>query len=143
MTNCRPIRTLAGVLLLAATRVAPAPAQDCPGPVASYHVRVAGDGLFGVEATFHIPTRHLQVRFSEAIGRPEAQAASVLRSYVTPDVALALGLVPPERGRPRLPPPPSPTLDSVLAAFDAEMEALDRRFGGLGSTKPPVMVIND
>jgi len=73
----------------------------------------------------------------------ETSGRSTWRSYVTPDVALALGLVPPERGRPRLPPPPSPTLDSVLAAFDAEMEALDRRFGGLGSTKPPVMVIND
>ncbi len=73
----------------------------------------------------------------------ETSGRSTWRSYVTPDVALALGLVPPERGRPRLPPPPSPTLDSVLAAFDAEREALDRRFGGLGSTKPPVMVIND
>ncbi|MBK8006514.1 MAG: hypothetical protein IPK12_22190 [Gemmatimonadetes bacterium] len=79
MTINRPFRTMAGVLLLAATRVAPAPAQDCPGPVASYVVRLASAGLFGVEAAFHVPTRHLQVRFSEAIGRPEAQAASVLQ----------------------------------------------------------------
>ena len=45
----RLFRTMAGVLLLTATGVAPAPAQDCPGPVASYQVRVAGAGLFGVD----------------------------------------------------------------------------------------------
>ncbi len=72
-----PVRAGAIALLLAATPTA-GPAQQCSGPVASYAVSRAGPDLFGVQARFHTPTRHLAVRFSEAIGRPEAQAASVL-----------------------------------------------------------------
>jgi predicted metalloprotease with PDZ domain len=64
--------------LLLAAHPAAALAQRCAGPVASYAVSRAGPDLFGVRAAFHTPTRHLVLRFSEAIGRPEAQAASVL-----------------------------------------------------------------
>lgn len=72
----------------------------------------------------------------------ETSGRGTWRSYVTPDVALALGLVAPERGRPRLPPPSSPALDPVLAAFDAELAALDARLEQLGVGSPPSLDIN-
>lgn len=63
----------------------------------------------------------------------EISGRETWRSYVTPDVALALGLVAPPRGRPRATPAPSPALDSILATFDAEMAALDKHLGTLGN----------
>lgn len=48
----------------------------------------------------------------------ETSGRATWRSYVMHDVALALGLASPTRGRPRLRPVPSPALDSVLAVFD-------------------------
>jgi hypothetical protein len=72
----------------------------------------------------------------------ETSGRGTWRSYVTPDVALALGLVAPARGRPRLPPPSSPALDPVLAAFDAEMAALDARLEQLGVGSTPSLAIN-
>lgn len=62
----------------------------------------------------------------------EISGRETWRSYVTPDVAVSLGLVAPARGRPRLMPAPSPKLDSVLAAFDAEMAELEARIARLG-----------
>jgi len=62
----------------------------------------------------------------------ETSGRGTWRSYVTSDVALALGLVATARGRPRLPPVPSPALDSVLAAFDAEMAEIEARMARLG-----------
>lgn len=62
----------------------------------------------------------------------ETSGRGTWRSYVTPDVALALGLIAPERGRPRLPSLPSPALDSILATFDAELAAIDARLERLG-----------
>lgn len=70
---------VAAALLLAIAGPVSTHAQQCPGPVASYVVRQAGPDLFQVQATFQVPTRQLGVRFSEAVGRPEAQAASVLQ----------------------------------------------------------------
>ncbi|WP_145206797.1 hypothetical protein [Sphingobium sp. B2] len=66
----------------------------------------------------------------------EISGRGTWRSYVTPDVALALGLIAPDRGRPRTPPPSSPALDTVLATFDAEMAALDARLDLLGVGSP-------
>lgn len=66
----------------------------------------------------------------------EVSGRSSWRAYVTPDVAMALGLASPERGRPRLA-PPSPALDDVLAAFDAEMAAIDSRLQRLGGLPGP------
>ncbi len=57
----------------------------------------------------------------------EISGRETWRAYATPDVALALGLVPPARGRPPAPPAASPALDTVLAAFDAEMAEIDAR----------------
>ena len=68
----------------------------------------------------------------------EVSGRGTWRSYVTPDVAVSLGLVLPPRGRPRLPPSPSPALDSVLAAFDAEMAEIDERIARAGATKTAV-----
>lgn len=61
----------------------------------------------------------------------ETSGRGTWRSYVTSDVALALGLVAPARGRPRLPPVPTPALDSVLATFDAEMAEFEARMARL------------
>lgn len=61
----------------------------------------------------------------------ETSGRGTWRSYVTRDVALALGLIAPARGRPHLPPAPSPALDSFLAAFDAEMAEFEDRIGRL------------
>jgi len=49
------------------------------------------------------------------------------RSYVTPDVALALGLNMPDRGRPRCLPRTTPAMETVLEDFDTEMAAIDAR----------------
>jgi hypothetical protein len=54
------------------------------------------------------------------------------RSYVTLDVAQALGITAPTRGRPRALRQPTPALDGILSAFDAEMAALDARLERLG-----------
>lgn len=62
----------------------------------------------------------------------EISGRETWRSYVTPDVAVSLGLVAPARGRPRLMPAPSPKLDSVLAAFDAEMAEFEARMARIG-----------
>lgn len=45
---------------------------------ARYFVRVAATDLFAVEASFAVPTQRLDLNFSGAEGRAEAQAASVL-----------------------------------------------------------------
>jgi hypothetical protein len=63
----------------------------------------------------------------------ETSGRGTWRSYVTPDIALSAGLVTPDRGRPRQPPPPSPALTGVVAAFDAEIAAIDARLARLGS----------
>lgn len=64
-------------LFLALPSISPLVAQGCTDPVARYTVRSAAPDTFSVSASFGVPTAHLAVRFSEAIGRPEAQAASV------------------------------------------------------------------
>lgn len=54
------------------------------------------------------------------------------RTYVTADVAVTLGVKPPDRGRPRtLSPTPRSTAD-ILERFDAEMAAIDVRLQQLG-----------
>lgn len=73
----------------------------------------------------------------------EISGRDTWRSYVTSDVGSALGLVAPTRGRPRLPPAPSPALDSVLAAFDAEMADFEGRIARLGKAGRADSVIND
>jgi len=62
------------------------------------------------------------------------------RTYVTPDVALPLGLVPPTRGLPPASPAPSPALGTVLATFDAEMGEIDARLARIGSSQGGVCV---
>ena len=47
------------------------------------------------------------------------------RLYVTPDVAIALGMLPAPRGRPPSPSPYTEELDAVLTEFDREMDAID------------------
>lgn len=73
----------------------------------------------------------------------EISGRGTWRSYVTPDIAVSLGLVAPPRGRPRLVPAPSPMLDSVLAAFDAEMAEFEARIAGLGGPGPAGSTINN
>ncbi|EQB10338.1 hypothetical protein [Novosphingobium lindaniclasticum] len=73
----------------------------------------------------------------------EISGRGTWRSYVTPDIAVSLGLVAPMRGRPRLVPAPSPTLDSVLAAFDAELAEFDTRIAGLGGPDLAGSTINN
>ena len=63
----------------------------------------------------------------------EISGRETWRSYVTPDVAVSLGVVAPARGRPCLMPTPSPKLDSVLAAFDAEMAEFEARMARLSA----------
>lgn len=62
----------------------------------------------------------------------ETSGRETWRSYVTPDVALALGLRRVERGRPRTLPQPTRAISAVLQAFDAEMVAIDERLHQLG-----------
>ena len=68
----------------------------------------------------------------------ETSGRETWRSYITPDIALALGLVAPERGRPRSVPHPTRAIASVLADFDAEMATLDARLERLGMLYEPV-----
>lgn len=63
----------------------------------------------------------------------ETSGRGTWRTYVSTDVAVALGLVAPARGRPRGPAPPSPALASVLAAFDDEMAEIDLRLARIGA----------
>ncbi len=54
------------------------------------------------------------------------------RVYAAPDVAVALGLAPALRGRPRKsvqPAAPPKEVEDILATFDREMAAFDARFG--------------
>lgn len=62
----------------------------------------------------------------------EISGRDTWRTYVSQDIALALGLTSPDRGRPRLAAPPSPALGGVLASFDAEMDELNARLERLG-----------
>lgn len=62
----------------------------------------------------------------------ETSGRATWRSYLARDVALTLGLIAPPLGRPAISAPPSPALAPVLAAFDAEMAALDARLARLG-----------
>jgi hypothetical protein len=62
----------------------------------------------------------------------ETSGRTTWRSYLSRDVALTLGLIAPPLGRPTMPSPPSPALAPILAAFDAEMAALDARLAWLG-----------
>jgi len=55
----------------------------------------------------------------------EVSGRASWRLYVTPDVAIALGMLPPPRGRPLSPPPRTEELDAVLSEFDREMDAID------------------
>lgn len=66
-------------------------------------------------------------------------ARETWRAYATPDIALALRLVPPARGRPPGTPSPSPALDTVLATFDAEMAEIDARLARIGVTTPRIL----
>jgi len=73
----------------------------------------------------------------------ETSGRGTWRSYVTSDVGIALGLVAPPRGRPRLPPAASPTLNSVLATFDAEMAEFEARIARLGGPDPAGSTTNN
>lgn len=66
---------LATTLILAPALGAQGPA--CTGPVARYVVSRVGPDAFAVEADITAPVSRLVLGFSEAEGRPEAQAASV------------------------------------------------------------------
>ena len=62
----------------------------------------------------------------------EVSGRKAWRTYVSPDLAVALGLLSAPRGRPAArPPSPEPVGDlrSVLAAFDRELADFDARFG--------------
>lgn len=63
------------------------------------------------------------------------------RSYVTTDVALALGLRRVERGRPRTLPQPTRAISAVLQAFDAEMMEIDERLHQHGEAPGPINLI--
>lgn len=54
------------------------------------------------------------------------------RTYVAPDVAIALGLHPADRGRPPSATSPAPEVQSILSSFDAEMADIDARLRKLG-----------
>ncbi|NML95919.1 hypothetical protein [Novosphingobium olei] len=62
----------------------------------------------------------------------ETSGRATWRSYLARDVALTLGLIAPSLGRPTILAPPSLALTPVLAAFDAEMAALNARLARLG-----------
>jgi hypothetical protein len=51
--------------------------------------------------------------------------------YISPDLAVRFGFKQASRGRPPALPRSEPSLDNILSAFDAEMEAFDRRLGAL------------
>ena len=55
------------------------------------------------------------------------------RRYVASDIAVALGLVAPLRGRPPSPSQHAKALDEVLSEFDREMQAIDRLLAGHSS----------
>jgi predicted metalloprotease with PDZ domain len=75
MTSLR--HALTGLAIAGLHGTAAAQAAACPTPMASYAVAWLGDDQFGVTATLGLPTTRFDLRFSEAIGRPEGQAASV------------------------------------------------------------------
>lgn len=54
------------------------------------------------------------------------------RTYVTPDLAIMLGLRPAERGRPPLHANPPREVDAILSSFDAEMAEIDASLARLG-----------
>ncbi|HQS96532.1 MAG TPA: hypothetical protein PK823_08565, partial [Novosphingobium sp.] len=54
------------------------------------------------------------------------------RTYVAPDVAIALGLRRANRGRPPSTTSPAPEVESILSSFDAEMADIDARLRKLG-----------
>ena len=62
----------------------------------------------------------------------EVGARMSWRLYVTPDVAVVLGVKAPDRGRPRALPPPTRAVAAILGQFDAEMAAIDSRLQQLG-----------
>ena len=61
----------------------------------------------------------------------EVSGRETWRTYLTPDVAIALGLAPAPRGRPALPPADSPALATVLRAFDDELAEIDAQLARL------------
>jgi hypothetical protein len=65
------------------------------------------------------------------------------RSYIAADVALALGLRAPERGRPRSQPQPTRAVGDILRDFDAEMAAIDARLGRPRSAPAPTVSDHD
>jgi len=69
----------------------------------------------------------------------ETSQRGTWRSYVAPDIAIALGFVAPDRGRPRAAPRPFPALDTMLAVFDSEMAALDARLERLADSSGPAL----
>jgi hypothetical protein len=65
------------------------------------------------------------------------------RSYVAADVALALGLRAPERGRPRSQPQPTRAVGDILRDFDAEMAVIDAQLGQRGLAHVPAALGHD
>ncbi|WP_232280463.1 hypothetical protein [Sphingomonas sp. PAMC 26605] len=61
----------------------------------------------------------------------EVSGRRAWRTYVVPDLAIALGLVAPRKGRPRSRPTlsvPNADLDAILQDFDRQMSEFDARF---------------
>lgn len=56
----------------------------------------------------------------------QAQPRHNWRVYLNPDLAVRFGFAPTPRGRPPSPPPVTQELDSMLAAFDAEMAEFEK-----------------
>lgn len=54
------------------------------------------------------------------------------RTYVTPDIAITLGIRPAERGRPPLVHKASPEVGDILRSFDSEMAQIEARLQRLG-----------
>lgn len=61
------------------------------------------------------------------------------RTYLPPDLAIAFGFAPPQRGRPRSEPPPllqDRNLAGIIDAFDMEMDDFSRRYPQLAELAP-------